>query len=49
MVEYSFKCKFCEYTASNDINLWRIDLNNNQGNLFNSYPQTYTQQGITNA
>lgn len=37
------------FKASNDINLWRIDLNDNQGNLFNSYPQAYTQQGITHA
>ena len=27
------------FKASNDINLWRIDLNDVQGNLFNSYPQ----------
>ena len=27
------------FKASNDINLWRIDLNDNQGNLFTIYPQ----------
>lgn len=27
------------FKASNDINLWRIDLNDNQGDLFISYPQ----------